>query len=189
MNIFAGARRAAFALVVVVGASGAISICSDFTDAMSEAPDYNPTAVYAREAQKPGSGLDVVKASSAGSVEEFLRNRRSEPALEGYATWIVAHADRKGTPEFENVAKAYTAMRAKTAPDVWPPGVLGDDGWRKLWAGDRSRRVHGATELAKNSVIEFAIGAAAFGIFVFVLGWVVRGFMGIPAGMDENPKG
>src|SRR3990167_3791654 len=33
-----------------------------------------------------------------------------------YAQWIVANKDKKGTPEFETVAKAYELARGQTAP-------------------------------------------------------------------------
>src|SRR3990167_4504994 len=35
---------------------------------------------------------------------------------EEYAKWIVANKDKKGTPEFETVAKAYELARGQTAP-------------------------------------------------------------------------
>lgn len=40
----------------------------------------------------------------------------------------------------------------------------------------------------KEGIGYLAIGLAIFGGFVWAVGWIVRGFVGIPRGMDKRPS-
>jgi hypothetical protein len=40
----------------------------------------------------------------------------------------------------------------------------------------------------KEGLLYLAIGLAIFGGFVWAIGWIVRGFLGIPRGMDRRPS-
>lgn len=60
-----------------------------------------------------------------------------------YADWIVRNADKKGTPEFETVAKAYKLARSASEIDVDP--TAGMSGAEKFAAGVG----RGMTELAR----------------------------------------
>lgn len=50
---------------------------------------------------------------------------------------------------------------------------------------EKSRRYWGNW---KESLRNLGIGLAIFAGFVWAIGWIVRGFMGIPHGMDRKPK-
>lgn len=55
---------------------------------------------------------------------------------EDYANWIVANKDKKGTPEFETVARAYKIAKQQSAPGVVNQGVVDEMGvGQRLAAG------------------------------------------------------
>jgi hypothetical protein len=59
-------------------------------------------------------------------------------SAQDYATWIVKNADKKGTPEFETVAKAYQAARAggaRAPSTAAPPAAAENDGMPAPRAG------------------------------------------------------
>jgi hypothetical protein len=54
------------------------------------------------------------------------------------------------------------------------------------WADNENSRLY--WENWKESLRNLGIGLAIFAGFVWAIGWVVRGFMGIPRGMDQKPN-
>lgn len=73
---------------------------------------------------------------------------------EEYANWIVANADKKGTPEFEKVAKAYTFARSVAKPKA----PIETPAFEKEAAAIANATP--AEVIAGNPVTRFALGAA-----------------------------
>ena len=61
--------------------------------------------------------------------------------------------------------------------------------WQESEAAESSARA--AESRVWDFVFDKAYGFGIAGVYLLasILGWIVRGFMGIPAGMDEKPKG
>lgn len=56
---------------------------------------------------------------------------------EKYAKWIVDNKDKKGTPEFEKVSKAYQVAKTQAAPkpSIWDDTPLSDENINNLYEG------------------------------------------------------
>lgn len=58
----------------------------------------------------------------------------------------------------------------------------GDNKWIE---DEKSRQYWGRW---KDNILGLAVGLSIFAIFVWAVGWVVRGFVGIPRGLDKKPE-
>lgn len=85
---------------------------------------------------------------------------------EDYAAWIVKNADKKGTPEFDTVAKAYQAARAIPQEQA-APGGLSEEDRQKLLASkplDRGgRNDYGLLGSARDAIAGGVRGAGSIG--------------------------
>jgi hypothetical protein len=60
-----------------------------------------------------------------------------------------------------------------------------------MTATDEEASIKEASKMWRSQFAEamgyLAAGLAIFGAFVLAIGWIVRGFLGIPRGMDKRP--
>lgn len=90
---------------------------------------------------------------------------------EKYAAWIVANPDKKGTPEFDTVAKAYQAARSQMSPDTFahiksegavkpPPAQFVPSGEKDLsYSNPEMLAAHPLTRFSKGAGAPFVGGA------------------------------
>jgi hypothetical protein len=118
-----------------------------------------------------------------------------------YAAWIVQNEDKKGTAEFETVAKAYEA--AKQQEQARAKAIAIENAKLRLiyrrkiaagfsipehdkkWVRDEASRQYWQHWRARLKLLGFCL--LVFAASVLAVGWVVRGFLGIPRGLDRKP--
>jgi len=102
---------------------------------------------------------------------------------EEYAAWIVKNADKKGTPEFETVAKAYQASKAAPAPTPVPVSE-GMPAERQIPAwGQENPNLYGAAQFTGNVVKPLLeVGGAMAGGAVGSLGGPLGTVLGAGGG-------
>jgi hypothetical protein len=81
-----------------------------------------------------------------------------------------------GVPKYSSELDVY-ALRLENQFSLPSPD---DAELTKAW---NKRRLKDSFDVAKY----LAIGLATFWVLVWVVGWIVRGFLGIPSGMDRKP--
>jgi hypothetical protein len=212
MNVFEGSRRVALLLALVVGAG-----------TLLYAATYDPFVRLSYLISDPDVGFKRLNGACPPGLARDTATQRQDDTLlflefcvletpedtpsdraERYAAWIVQNEGRKGTPEFDTVAKAYQIAKNEEAsaleraranalrnarlrlayrrvidsafviPDSDQPWIR-EQASRRYW------------QQWRESLTLLAAGLAFFGALVWAIGWVVRGFMGIPRGMDKRP--
>jgi len=90
-----------------------------------------------------------------------------------YAQWIVNNADKRGTPDFETVSKAYQELRLNTKPDQgFSTGEMLSNAPGSLW-----KNTIGGLYDAVSSPLKTATGLMDMAAGAFVMGviWLVLG--------------
>ena len=252
INVFEGARRIglAFGALWVVGCLAFAVFSTPYTAltysvAWPGEPAVRAESCGSEDANEflpmkttEGDSIAVTlcfKAQRADDGRLLVPYARSPAtAKDAFATWIVTNKDKRGTPEFERVAKAYEdpnskpwelyqALRDADAkgdsararqltteirslpPQLMQPRYFMDarfssavnqysravaDGF--TLTGDRTKEAEKALWGARLNQWKDALQFAFGGIAVFwgvaaIIGWIARGFMGIPRGRDARP--
>ena len=195
MNIFEGSRRIAklFAVLIVVGFAIAIFTARQEPVSVSyliTGPDVAPVRV-------DECGLNLTKASR-DEIYEALRKADAigdKAAAQKWATYIRSKTDVGQLP-FDNSKEVVTRSGRRTNvnlcfkfPEVDMSAKLdlfkipeADEGYitRSAWF-----------EIAKSSgviLLQMLASLAGFWAFTWTIGWIVRGFMGIPRGQDRSSQ-
>lgn len=87
----------------------------------------------------------------------------SEERLNRYGAWLIANEGKKGTPEFDQVAEAYRALRSppqQSQPDAQPPAPQEQPqgAWETIKSGARSF-VGAADDIARIGLDTMSLGA------------------------------
>lgn len=181
MNIFEGARRIAIiiAAVSVVGAIAASLTRDPYVEISYEVPFY---------------GFDPVKVDGCeySSEDALISERRKTPSGISYHVEICFKAaradDGRMLVPYVRQGESFL-MNEKYSEDVssYTRSIIGKfnrgaEEWQEAKA-EKSR-------VFWSGLMSMAVGIiaslAAFWIFVWAIGWIVRGFMGIPRGQDKN---
>jgi hypothetical protein len=116
------------------------------------------------------------------------------------AKWIIANKDKKGSPDFERTASAYQNAKNSQNRSVWGYDKYSTEVTNytnevfnafKLskadeeWADDQVWPAR--WKEIKESSYSIIGGLAFLFIFSWCIGWIVRGFAGIPSGQDKKP--
>ena len=87
---------------------------------------------------------------------------------EKYAQWIVDNKDKKGTPDFEKVSKAYQVAKTQSVPkpSIWDDTPLSDENINNLYEGfgavvnnNCSHNIHWSVSVAIGQIVSEAISA------------------------------
>ncbi|MCX7084594.1 MAG: hypothetical protein NTY69_03555 [Methylococcales bacterium] len=184
MNIFEGSRRIAYL-------AGGLAVAGTLIYAVTYEPyisiDYSishPRADFQRMNEscptEAGRTFFTTTSQSGTSVSidlclltmEFGEDKRQLVPYkinEKNMTW--------GAASYSSEVSAYE--KQLKARFVLPPE---DNNWVDK---ERSRRYW---ENWKESLRNLGIGLAIFAGFVWAIGWIVRGFMGVPRGLDRKPN-
>jgi len=184
MNIFEGSRRIAY-LAGGLAAAGTLVYAVTYEPYISI--DYSishPRAAFQRMTEscptEAGRTFFTTTSQSGTSVSidlclltmEFGENKEQLVPYkidEKNMTW--------GAASYSSEVSAYE--KQLEARFVLPPE---DNNWLDK---EKSRRYW---ENWKESLRNLGIGLAIYAGFVWAIGWIVRGFMGIPRGLDRKPS-
>lgn len=184
MNIFEGSRRIAY-LVGGLAAAGTLIYAATYEPFISV--DYSishPQAAFQRMSTScpsdAGRAFFSTKSQSGVSVSidlcllpmEFGEDKRQ---------LVPYKVDEKnmvwGAASYSSEVSAYEKeLEARFALPLEDNSWVEDEKSRRYWANWRE------------SIRNLGIGLAIFAGFVWAIGWIVRGFMGIPRGMDRKPS-
>ena len=184
MNIFEGSRRIAY-LAGGLAAAGTLIYAATYEPYISI--DYSishPRAAFQRMngscPTEAGRTFFTTTSQSGTSVSIDLCLLTMEFG-EDKKQFVPYKIDEKnmtwGAASYSSEVSAYE--KQLEARFVLPPE---DNNWVDK---EKSRRYW---ENWKESLRNLGIGLAIFAGFVWAIGWIVRGFMGIPRGMDRKPN-
>jgi hypothetical protein len=173
MNVFEGSRRVALLLALVVAATTLIYAATY---------DQFFSVSYLKSASTDGS------RRLSGSCPPDLARESATQTVEGTTVLLELC--------FEEAESAGGA--GQFDPDDYLASLKRRESYRravhsgfeipesdKPWIREQAFRRY--WQQWRESLTLLALGLAFFGALVWAIGWVVRGFMGIPRGMDKRP--
>lgn len=176
VNIFKGSRRVAALLAVFWGVGWAAHAI--FAD-----PYYSAMYVILH----PGGTPLALSTCEADDAREYITREldgrsvgvtlcfRASKATDGRK--LIPVVEKEGrywmNEKYSSEVMSYTRMVA--AAFTWPAGAEA-----AVREGLRSSKIESAKESLKVGVI----GIAVWAVFVWCVGWIVRGFLGVPSGAD-----
>lgn len=180
MNIFAGSRRIAVAFSLGVFATSLFNAFGSPPRIDITLSTVNPDGPIVVE-EYPGCGLE-------DRAESFSRNLKSGElinftlcfaATKQLGEWLIPFDKTdawifgsKYSPEVDS----YVQKRVKSFQ------ISDEIESRAIEAYELERKSR-----VKDFIKTVAVAAVAFYALVFTIGWIARGFMGIPFGMDKKP--
>ena len=182
INIFEGSRRIALliAAVAIVGTAAAIVADDPYVSVTYRIDHPNGRAVRTDDPCPEAAGRHYFEVEIAGSksvnVTLCLTTMRFDNATELVPYRIDEQGMIWGAPSYSSEVTAYAkAVESRIRISRDEQAALAREVSRRWWQN------------AREAVKYLAVGLTLWGICVAVVGWIVRGFLGIPRGMDRRP--
>jgi len=181
MNIFEGSRRIALAIGILATGAIAVAICFDepyvrvtFTTTGPNRPFLRTKEDCPETAAREYLYRDKSKGRDVGITLCFLAQRFPQDQM--LVPYRVADGSFWGNERFSSEVSTYASLRAQgfAIPTAEREPLA------KEYRQARWKQVREATQYT-------AIGIGAYWALVATIGWIVRGFMGIPRGKDKRP--
>ena len=150
----------------------------------AKAKSFDPDA-YFRAAPVANKGIPATRGTALGELS----------SAEDYATWIVKNANKKGTPDFDKVAKAYEEAKIaeSSAARTTAHERLERQVFLEAFKIPKSDEIYIKflvfIQFIKNfgqHILAMIVSLAGLWFLTWAVGWIVRGFMGIPRGLDRR---
>jgi hypothetical protein len=185
MNVFEGARRVTHVVAGLTAAFWLWSAYENWSDAQSSRAKVerlirSPVTAEALESAKRGEIL----TPRVQATFDDARRRGVVPAVPAHPDWKVYRVTKEATGHVLRFDLPGGASHA----EIGEKAALLYDAWREV--EDASSAEADARERAKQRLSPLGWGPWLAGLYgvSWVIGWVVRGFMGIPRGSDRKPK-
>ena len=181
VNIFAGARRLALLAAILVTLVTAVLVWNSEPYISLSYTIAAPGMPARRTSEScPDSGAQHYFTTRTSAGKNIGVDLCFLPADFGKAGQLVQYRVEPdgtywGAPLYSTEVSAYeseteNAFRLPSQDDHWANKELSRQRWKTV----------------REAVIYWALGLAAFWLVVWAIGWVIRGFAGIPLGKDER---